>query len=147
MIKRYQRELLYLVLIAAIAFATCCAWTNAWGVNRALPPPSVHNWLHSQMTLTKTQEQAIARMEAGFAAEQQRLQSTIRNANRELGAALTSERGYSARVAAAVEDIHAAQGELQKVTLQHIFAMQAVLTPEQAQALSRFAADALSHSP
>ncbi len=147
MIKRYQRELLYLLAIAVVAFVACCALTSAFGPSRALQPPSVHAWLHGKMSLTQAQERALAEMEASFAAEQERLQGAIQNANRVLAAALTSERGYSARVSSAVEAIHLAQGELQKATLQHIFAMQEVLTPEQAQALSRYAADALSHSP
>lgn len=134
MIKRYQRELLYLVLIAVVAFVATCLWTHALDASRASQALSVHDWLHSKMALTPVQERALAQVEARFGVEQQRLQGAIAQAKQDLAGALTNEPGYTPRVAAAVEAIHGAQGDLQKSTLQHIFAMREVLTPEQARA-------------
>ena len=65
----------------------------------------------------------------------------------ELAAAMLEDKAFSERVAAAVERIHHAQGELQKLTIEHIFDMQTVLTPQQAEKLNKLAADALIQNP
>jgi Spy/CpxP family protein refolding chaperone len=46
-------------------------------------------------------------------------------------------------VNAAIEKIHAAQGELQMVTIAHVFEMKAALTPEQWEELMKLTAQAL----
>ena len=55
----------------------------------------------------------------------------MRAANAELAAAIREEHVYGPRVTAAVERFHHAMGALQTETLRHVFAMRAVLTPEQ----------------
>ena len=45
---------------------------------------------------------------------------------------ITAEHGNGPRVAAAVDASHRTMGELQKETLAHIFAMRALLRPDQA---------------
>ena len=45
--------------------------------------------------------------------------------------AIEAEHGNGPRVAAAVDQSHAAMGELQKATLAHIFAMRQLLRPDQ----------------
>ncbi|MEO8353541.1 MAG: hypothetical protein ABI680_17570, partial [Chthoniobacteraceae bacterium] len=54
------------------------------------------------------------------------------------------DRSDSERVKAAVARIHQAQGELQNATLQHIFEMQPVLTPQQYEKLLQSTAEALT---
>src|SRR3546814_2746530 len=46
--------------------------------------------------------------------------------------AIQAEHGYGPAVGAAIDRSHQAMGELQKETLEHVFAMRAVLKPEQA---------------
>ena len=48
------------------------------------------------------------------------------------------------RVSTAVERIHDAQGELQEATIEHVFEMKGVLTPEQYQKLLNLTADELN---
>ena len=51
------------------------------------------------------------------------------------------------QVTAAVDHFHSAMGELQKATIEHVFAMRAVLTPEQAARFDRTVVDALTADP
>ena len=75
------------------------------------------------------------------------LREKIHVGNLELAAAMLEDKTFSDRVAASVERIHHAQGELQKATIEHIFDMQTILTPQQAEKLNKLAADALVQNP
>ena len=80
----------------------------------------------------------------GFLRLQQRRQILPRKAPRflhhlfrrtlgdDLAAAIAAEHGYGPKVAQAVDRSHQVMGQLQKETLQHMFAMRAVLRPDQA---------------
>ena len=48
-----------------------------------------------------------------------------------IGDAIAAEHEYGPRVSAAVDDTHDAMGDLQKATLEHVFAMRAILRPDQ----------------
>jgi hypothetical protein len=41
------------------------------------------------------------------------------------------EKGYGPRVAACVEVVHQRMGDLQKASIEHVFEMRSVLSPEQ----------------
>ena len=71
----------------------------------------------------------------------------MRSANAELAGAIQTERGYAPKVTAAVGHFHAAMGQLQKETIEHVFAMWAVLTPPQAAKLDRTVVKALTDDP
>jgi Spy/CpxP family protein refolding chaperone len=62
----------------------------------------------------------------------------------ELATVMQEDKAYSPRVVAAVEKIHHAQSDLEKSTLEHIFAMKSVLTPEQFDKLLKLTGDALT---
>ncbi|MBA4353735.1 MAG: heavy metal resistance protein, partial [Novosphingobium sp.] len=64
--------------------------------------------------------------------------------NSAIAAAMASEHQFGPKVAGAVDHSHMAMGDLQKETLAHVFAMRAVLTPEQATIFDREIARALT---
>lgn len=102
-----------------------------------------HYWIHEQLQLTQGQEQKLETTEKKFTEQKKHFSELIRLANMELAQSLLEDKIYSSHVSAAVEKIHAAQGELQKATLQHVFEMKEVLTPEQYQKLLNLTANAL----
>jgi hypothetical protein len=59
---------------------------------------------------------------------------------------MINERQYGPRVAEAVDRSHMAMGDLQKVTLSHVFAMRAVLRPDQAAHFDAAVSKALTRS-
>ena len=142
--KSAARGLILLALIAAIAGAAC--WFTARYLNRTIHADKgdAHAWIHTQLGITAAQEKALEPIEQRYAEQRKHYGEMLRIANAELGKAILEERSDSDRVKAAVAQIHEAQGELQNATLQHIFEMQSVLTPQQYEKLLQSTADALS---
>lgn len=142
--RSYQREITFLLVIAVVAFAVF------WGCGRYYNKPThfkADAWLHQQLDLTAEQEKKLAAIEEPFHARTHKIEESIRLANQELAKILSEDQRYTDRVAAAVENIHHAQGELQKAAIDHFFEMRAVLTPEQAVKLNKLAVDALATAP
>lgn len=144
--RSYQKEILYFIIIALVAFSAFyfCAHLFKAPHHGQI---SAHVWLHEQIGITAEQDKKLSKIERKFAERQRILQEKIHVGNLELAAAMLEDKAFSKRVAAAVERIHHAQGELQKVTIEHIFDMQTILTPQQAEKLNKLAADALVQNP
>jgi 16S rRNA A1518/A1519 N6-dimethyltransferase RsmA/KsgA/DIM1 with predicted DNA glycosylase/AP lyase activity len=135
------------VLVALVAFAAALAAVlaaRAWLV----PPPrvesQVHRLLHRQIKLDAAQERRIHALEATFARRREALESEMRADNERLAKAIAAEHGYGPKVAEAVDRTHHVMGQLQKETLQHIFAMRGVLRPDQAAQLDAAIVKALT---
>ena len=144
--RAYQKEILYFIVIALVGFGAFYACGNFF---KAPHHGSVdaHVWLHEQIGITAEQDQKLSEIENKFADKQRVLREKIHVGNLELAAAMLEDKAFSERVVAAVERIHHAQGELQKATIEHIFDMQTVLKPQQAEKLNKLAADALVQNP
>ena len=141
-----KRVIAFFAAVVAVAAITSFC-TLRW----APPPPvasaDVHAWLHKELRVTAEQHKALEPIEVRFAGKERALRGQMRAANRELAAALARGKGNSPEVAAAVEKIHHYMGELQKASLEHLFEMRTVLTPEQGDRLLQLAKKALEESP
>ncbi|MBV8273684.1 MAG: periplasmic heavy metal sensor [Verrucomicrobia bacterium] len=137
-------QLLAVLFVVAIVSVGACAVTFRFLVPLHSSNVSSHEWIHHQLNLTAEQERALEPIEAEFQQRKRELLGQIESANNELAQVIKEDQGYSTRVSAAIEKIHHAQGELQEATLQHVFAMRAMLTPEQYQKLLDLTAGALS---
>ena len=144
--RSYQKEILYFIFIALVAFGVFYACSNFFKTPHH-SQIDAHIWLHEQIGITAEQDQKLTEIEKNFAKKQSVLREKIHVGNLELAAAMLEDKTFSERVAAAVERIHHAQGELQKATIEHIFDMQTILTPQQAEKLNKLAADALVQNP
>jgi len=107
--------------------------------------PSLHELLHDELDLSATQEQEIEALERDFATRRRALELEMRAANAELAAAMREEHAYGPRVTAAIERFHSAMGELQSETMEHVFAMREVLTPQQRAEFDAIVASALTN--
>jgi len=56
---------------------------------------------------------------------------STRSSTSRLAVAMDEEHEYGPQVAAAIDDVHGRMGDLQKATVGHVFAMRALLKPEQ----------------
>lgn len=121
-----------LTVLAALVAGFLGALAGASFADRPVKDTSLHALVHTELDLSAEQERRMEALEAQFAAERRRLEAEMRAANAELAAAIEAERGYGPRVTAAVDHFHTAMGALQKTTIEHVFAMRAVLTPAQA---------------
>ena len=122
------------LLAALIVFAAAIA--GVW-IGRVVLAPNpaadseLHALLHDQLNLDATQHARLDALEAQFAVRRKALELEMRADNARLAAAIEAEHGYGPQVSAAIDQSHMAMGELQKETLEHVFAMRALLRPDQ----------------
>ena len=122
--------------------------THLWVTYRyAHAEPIAHEWLHDELHLTPAQFEALKPIEQRFASKERELTDRLNGANRDLARVISEEKGYTPRVAAAVETVHHHMGELQKASLEHVFEMRQVLTPEQGDKLLKLVAQTLEQAP
>ena len=122
------------IIIAIIVFLAAIGGVVAGRliVDQPVPPENeLHALLHNGLDLDATQHEKLQALEKQFAIRKQALELEMRADNAKLAAAIENEHGYGTEVAAAVDQSHMAMGELQKETLEHIFAMRALLRPNQ----------------
>lgn len=121
------------VITVVLAFVAGIA--GMWLGHQLLAAPahnhSLHAMVHEELSLTAGQEQDLEALEASFATRQQVLEGELRKANAELAAAIRASETAGPAVEAAVHHFHDAMGALQTETIEHVFAMRKVLTPDQ----------------
>lgn len=126
------RWLLLIALVALLAAVAGVFIAQRVLVQEPSNESEVHQLLHERLHLAPDQHARIDLLEKQHAIRNQGLELEMRAANARLAEAIESEHGYGAEVTAAVDHVHHVMGEMQKETLQHLFAMRGVLTPEQA---------------
>ena len=115
-----------------IALAAGCIGAFAIGEWReAAHPQTLHDFVHEELDLDASQREQLEQLEARFTVERNELESSLRAANARLAVAMDEEHEYGPQVAAAIDDVHGRMGDLQKATVGHVFAMRALLKPEQ----------------
>jgi Spy/CpxP family protein refolding chaperone len=124
-------------MVAVILLTAIAGAIGGWvGVRIALTTSEQHSGLdeliHQKLDLSKEQLQAIHEVERTFATRRKELEKEMRAANRDLAAAIKSEREFGARAKAAITRFHIAESALQQETVIHVLAMRRVLAPEQA---------------
>ena len=137
-----------LLLTVAVVAATACFLTGRFLLHHPAPgtgqgADAAHQWVHRELQLTFEQDQTLHAIEQRYAARRDELKTAIRQANAELARAIREDRADSPKVSAAVDKIHQAQGELQKITLEHVFEMRQALSPAQYDKLLNLTATAL----
>ena len=123
------------MLLALVVFIAAIAGVFIGRVVADQPKASeteLHAVLHQKLDLTAQQHSKIDAIEARFAVRRKALEFEMRAANADLAEAIELEHGYGPQVTAAIDHTHMIMGEQQKETLEHLFAMRSVLTPQQA---------------
>lgn len=143
--KKVAGFFLAVALVAGLAAFCTLRWTESRVAS--VNDVAAHKWLHQELNLTEEQHKALEPVEAKFAETQMRLAGQLRTANQDLARLMAQDKTYTPRVAAAVEMVHHCMGDLQKASIEHIFEMRAVLTPEQGDKLLTLAQRALEQSP
>jgi hypothetical protein len=134
-------------LIAVVAFLAALAGTYA---GRTIFAPErqteteLHALLHRELNLDAAQRAKIEAIEQRFATRRRALELEMRAANAHLASAMQAEHGYGPEVTAAIDHTHMVMGQMQKETLEHLFAMRAVLRPGQAAMFDRTVTKALA---
>ncbi len=136
-----------MLLFGLIAFVAALAGVLAGRLVVEAPRASeteLHALLHRELRLSPAQKVKLDKIEAKFATRRDALELDMRAANIRLAQAIEAEHGYGPRVTEAIDETHRVMGELQKETLQHLFAMRVVLDPEQAAMFDKSVVQALT---
>lgn len=120
------------VIAVLVALAAGCIGAFAIGEWREVShSQTLHNFVHEELDLDASQKERLEQLETRFAVERNELEHSLRAANARLAVAMDEEHEYGPKVAAAIDDVHGRMGDLQKATVDHVFAMRALLTPKQ----------------
>ena len=138
-------HLVLAVLLAALAGCLGALTADRWSNDDA--EDSLHQFVHDELSLTADQEERLDALEARFAVEQARLEASARAANAQLAQAMETEHEYGPEVSAAIDEVHARMGELQKATVRHVFDMREILDPDQQLQFDRKVSAALTRDP
>lgn len=122
-----------------VVFLALCAGmigvfvARSWSATHPVETSSgLHELVHHDLDLSAEQEAELELIEHRFAARKAELEQKLRAANLALAEAMEADKSYSPAVKAAIDKFHTAMGELQKVTIEHVFEMREILTEEQA---------------
>lgn len=141
--KGLSRGLLITLVLTLLA-AVGGTWIGARYIYDQHHQPSLHEFVHEELTLNPEQKARLEVLEQDFAVRRRVREAELRAANAELARAIQSRHEYSPEVQAAVERFHGAMGELQKETILHVLAMRTVLTPAQAVEFDKRIAESLT---
>uniref|UniRef100_UPI003783EA9C periplasmic heavy metal sensor n=1 Tax=Prosthecobacter sp. TaxID=1965333 RepID=UPI003783EA9C len=106
-----------------------------------------HTWMHEHLDITPEQHAKLEPIEAEFEVERTRLKNDIRTAGAELATTIGATNVNDARLKSALERLNKSQGDLQRLTLDHFFAMKRYLRPAQAEKLVEWTHDSLARQP
>ena len=137
----------WLALVAVVAFIAALSgnYLGRWLVaDDRRSETELHAFLHEELDLDPAQTAKIEVIEQRFAARRKTLEREMNEANAHLAEAMAAEHGYGPEVTKAVDHTHHVMGKMQKDTLEHLFEMRAVLTPNQAAAFDRAVTKALA---
>ncbi len=137
-----------IVSLVAIAFLAAVLGVLVGRIVMPSPRPvaghELHHLLHDEIDLDATQLRQLDALELRFEAQRRTLEYEIRADNSRLAEAIEAEHASGPRVTAAVDASHEALGRLQKATLAHVFAMRALLRPDQLPKFDRAIVKALT---
>ncbi len=139
------RIALLILLSFAAGFAGSVVASNYLAGNDS--PNGLHGFVHQEFELTPVQKKALDEAERKFAMKRKSVELSLRASNVALASAMEEEHEYGPKVSQAIEGVHENMGELQKVTIAHVFQMRSILTPAQRKVFDERVGEALSVDP
>lgn len=123
----------FVIIVLTAMAAGLGGWTGVYlSLHKAQAPAGLDVIVHRQIHLTADQDRQLAVLEAQFAVLRKARQAEMQSANADLAEAIGTQHAYGRKAQEAVGRFHAAMGAMQEDTIRHVFAMRAIMTPEQA---------------
>lgn len=141
------RSILLTLLIATAAGALGAYGGVRYALDRAQSSYSLDEVVRRDLNLTPAQAQQIEALNKDFEVERQALEAEMRAANADLARVWREDHAFTPRVQAATDRFHTAMGTLQKASINHVIAIRARLTSEQAVRFDDSVAKALTQDP
>ena len=146
---------LLLSIFSSIILAGATAWiVTDWVLHRHgeshaqdHSEPDFHAWMHEHLDITPEQHAIMEPLEAEFEAQRIILRTAIRKSGHEVAESISAANPNDLRLKSALEALNRSQGDLQRLTLDHFFAMKRHLRPAQAKRLLDWTYDSLTREP
>jgi len=135
------------IIALTLVTGTVGGWLGVrYGLRSAQAPQGLDELIHQRLQLSTSQDGQLHQLEADYAARRVEFEQQMRAANLDIGRAITVRHRYDADAQAAIDRLHQAMIGLQAVTVQHVLAMRALLTPDQARQFDQTVNQALAVS-
>ncbi len=123
--------------ILVIIFSFLAGIGGVWIGLKTLPNSNptalnLHERIHREFALDAEQKRTLHRLEERYAVSQAKYNADLKAASLSLAAAIKEHHDLSPEVVLAEQEYLSVLGHFQTETLRHIFAMRAILSPEQA---------------
>lgn len=146
---------LLLSAFCSVILAAATAWiVTDWVLHRHAEGhaqdhsvPDFHAWMHEHLDITPEQHAIMEPLEAEFEEKRIILKTAIRKSGHEVAESISVADPNDERLKSALEALNQSQGELQRLTLDHFFAMKRHLRPAQAKRLLDWTHDSLTREP
>ena len=132
--KQFWQILFFLMIVACAAIGGVLIGQNFLGKSSAVhhhAAGDMHALFHHDLNLNAQQDKKLAVIEKDFRRQRALYEEQMKLANMKLAEAIKGSGYSSSQVQEAVDKIHGAMGELQKLTLQHLADMQGILSEKQ----------------
>jgi hypothetical protein len=137
-----------LAIAGTLLTAVIGGWVGVtYGLRHVRPAPQLDDLVHTQLHLSRAQNEKLIALENGFAAQRALFETQIRAANRDIAAAITVRHQYDAGTQEAVERLNNAVMGLQRATIEHVIAMRALLSSDQVSQFDSIVNQALVVAP
>ena len=102
-----------------------------------------HSWLHASLDLSAEQEKLLEPIESAFEEEQTKARESIEHQSAALATAINDSNTFGEELTSALTALQESQAALQRLTLEHFFAMKEHLNDEQAAQLRQWTHDSI----
>ncbi len=137
-----------IIILLTLLTAMIGGWAGVtYGLRQARVPRQLDQVLHEELHLSAAQNEQLETLEAQFAVQRAVFEEDMRIANRDIAAAITVRHAYDEGARTAIDRLHQAMIGLQQASVQHVLAMRALLSPDQAAQFDRTVNQALAVAP
>lgn len=137
-----------IIILLTLLTAMIGGWAGVtYGLRQARVPRQLDQVLHEELHLSGAQNKQLETLEAQFAVQRAVFEKDMRVANRDIAAAITVRHVYDEGARTAIDRLHQAMIGLQQASVQHVLAMRALLSPDQAAQFDRTVNQALAVAP
>lgn len=137
-------------IVIAILLSLAAGFLGAYAarhLSTAQQSTGLHDFVHDELSLNRDQSEKLSGLETRFMIERKQLELALRSANVQLARAIDQEHRYGPKVSAAIDQVHARMGDLQKATVQHVFAMRSLLDQKQREQFDEQISRSLTGTP
>jgi len=128
-----MRTALLIIALSFVAGVVGILLGHKYIMPDAMRSVGLHEQIHAELVLDKTQDEKLHALETGFAKNKIALETRMKSASANLNRAMQKHHAMTPEVIAAKDEYIRVLDQLQALTIEHIFAMRTILNETQAE--------------